>query len=66
MEDKISDQATILEALRNMFGKSKTFELDFPHLTVERIDGNEKHVWNYELKFELVEERKRCLNRWMG
>lgn len=57
MEDKISNQETILNSLRNWFGKNKTFDLDFPHLRVERIDGNEKHIWNYELKFQLVDER---------
>lgn len=57
MEDKISNQETILNGLRNMFGKSKTFDLDFPHLRVVRIDGNEKHIWDYEIKFQLVEER---------
>jgi len=57
MEDKVTDKEAILIALRNMFGKSKTFDLDFPHLRVERIDGNEKHIWNYEIKFVLEEER---------
>ena len=56
MEDKVNDKETILNTLRNMFGKSKTFDLNFPTLRVERIDGSEKHVWEYEIKFELVEE----------
>jgi len=60
MEDKISNQEDILNALRNMFGKSKTFDFKLPYLRVERIDEDEKHVWDYEIKFELVDE---CLSK---
>lgn len=57
MEDKISNQETILYALRNMFGSSKTFEFELPFLKVIKIDNGEKHIWEYEVKFQLVEER---------